>query len=216
MAKVIVLDLDHTLVHTHESSFNEISPQDRQRLKDEYGDRLYFLDVYDYKDEDLASDKHVRMYGFLRPWVGETIRWAHAYFDIVIIWTMGTRGYARKIVPVVYRDTPHLAPDYIFSRETGVPTKNGELSKPLARLTKMCEREIPLERTIIVDDQPYSIKPNPDSGIQIPPFSIHLDGLFDDLNRKDVALQQVRAWFESPLVKEAKDWRRVDKKHIFV
>lgn len=210
---IIVFDLDHTLVHSKMKDFAALPYSQRKRIKQQYGSRLYMIRLFD--PENKGDDDHTSFYGFLRPGVTETLQWAHDNFDAVIIWTLGSASYARKIVPIIYRDLPSLRPDYVFSAEVAENNPTGQLYKPLGKLKKLCDIPIPLERTMLIDDQPYNVDPNDGGAILIPGFHIRQQYMFQDLERKDIALYQIRQWFQKQ-VKDASDWRKVSKSTIFV
>lgn len=211
----MVVDIDQTCIFTMSKSFNDISIKTRNMLKRRYPDRIYFVDTPD-ADEVRGSDARYLMWGFKRNGLREFITYLHERFKYVIFWTAGTNGYARKMIPIIYRGNPGLRPFKVFSREHCTFTPEGDRTKPLSLLSKMCGTEISVPVTFLIDDQIYSSYENPDNGILIPVFKIKASKDFpEQLDSSESALEKLSTWLERDHVKEAEDIRLLSKKNIF-
>jgi hypothetical protein len=141
--KLLVLDLDDTLIHTCSPS----QPTPRwvhHRMVSRY--RLY-----------------------LRPGAREFVGWALDSFAAVGIWTSANTAYATAMLRSVVDDFDRLA--FLWSREQCVPLTPGEdqlvWHKDIARLVEL---GWPRERILIVDDKPEGLVGGEANLIPMPRF----------------------------------------------
>lgn len=140
----VVFDLDRTLIysrHPHTTFF------DKGRL------RTFVT---------LPSDKNPD--GVLvieRPGLSEFLRDLSEFCELMIF-TAGTREYAEPIVRTILPDGVTFSK--IFCRENTTATKYYEYVKNLDLLNR------PLEKVVILDDEPNAFSLHPRNGILIPKF----------------------------------------------
>ena len=210
--KVLVLDLDSTLVCTQES-LNSL--QRLQLLSDPawlpYRHRVYVL-------EFLVPDQRggvvpQRMWGIIRPGVTEFLRFAWYYFREVLVWSAGQKYYVEAIVQQLFQDIHY--PTVTYSFDETVFDELNQVNKPLLKLqTEDCLTDLlDLRNTLILDDNPTVTRLNPANGVLIPaynPSPTHQDFL-----APDTRLAEFQAWLMQPEVMAAPDVRELAKEHIF-
>lgn len=185
--KVIVLDLDETLVNSHES-LDELKGLDIASL----GNRFYSL---------FLAPEHYHVWGLMRPGCREFLSFCFDYFDRVIVWSAGKAEYVKAVVDRIFDGLPE--PDGVFSRQF-CEMEGGNTTKPLVKLQPYFP-EVNLANTLIIDDREHNfLTCNPNNAILIPAFE-----------KDDQALYQVMEWLLKPEVRYASDVRRLDKTHIF-
>lgn len=156
--KNIILDLDETLVHTIDDPgfklLNKTKIMSDPRLI-KYRDRILIFkleDVVGKKGEGLDTD----MWSILRPHLYEFLSFCFSYFDNVIIWSAGLRGYVREVVNRIFDPLQGIpAPRLIYTREDCVK-ENGGLHKPITKLISEnpdLQGIVSLENTFILDDR---------------------------------------------------------------
>lgn len=207
----IVLDIDETLVHSWASLDDYYS-------LDVYGRYPYFdlqSRIYLLQSYSPSSTRRLRtepyIWGIMRPRVHEFLSFCFNYFENVIIWSAGHRGYVLDVVDKLFLDLPY--PHCIYSSEYCEVTEN-TFYKPLRKMIHY-ERDLKLnlENTFIIDDRLDNFLDNPENGILIPPYSpipTLIDFMLDDRS-----LDKLTKWFSRPEVIHAQDIRLLDKSHIF-
>ncbi|XP_074303337.1 RNA polymerase II C-terminal domain phosphatase-like 4 [Silene latifolia] len=102
----LVLDLDHTLLHT--VTLNELTPSDRECLR--HRSRRNWLKegkLFMIKDNFLVKP---------RPNVHTFLKEASTMFDLSVF-TLGTKGYATKAVEILDPNGLYISPSNVFSVE---------------------------------------------------------------------------------------------------
>src|SRR3989304_1474697 len=105
--KVIVLDIDETLVHTFEDHeiFNDSNLLELKR-------RIYHIEIIDIDRSHVRGSGFVyQMSGIMRPYMKEFLEFCFKYFRFVTIWSAGTYSYVHSIVNEIFRDLPY--PDVV-------------------------------------------------------------------------------------------------------
>lgn len=212
--KVIILDIDHTLVSTmrdEEQKIFDSLPYEEQlthkllRLSFPIGDEGYVFEA-----ESIC-----------RPHLTEFLTWCNIYFSQVIIWTAGTESYANAVVNALYDDRIYPKP-LVYGRSS-CDLIEGNFYKPIEKLITSKKLQgivnlqniMSLQNCVIVDDTPYTYSFNPDNAIPIPPY-LRENFSVETLRQSDECLLHIKAWFESSRVRNATDMRDLkDKKAIF-
>ena len=215
--KCIVLDLDETLVHSNEnlSELNSLGLMRDPQLID-LRNRVYELsmdDVVYKKGQGLKTE----MWGITRPHVKEFLISCFAYFKVVAVWSAGKKKYVESIVDYLFKDIrrPHI----VYSREKceTLNDSNKTLTKPLMKMINSepgLDRYMSLENTFIIDDRKTVFEvPNPNNGIQIPPYEPKFN--IRSLRTDDIALKQLMTWLLKPEVMNSSDVRLLNKENIF-
>jgi TFIIF-interacting CTD phosphatase-like protein len=213
--KCIVLDLDETLVHSHEDintlyKLGILSKPELLNLRK----RTYTIQLDDVLDKKGKGTK-ISLWGITRPYVKEFLITCFSYFKIVAVWSAGQRKYVEAIVDYLFRDIrrPHI----VFTYDDCVEMSNSYLAKPLSNMISSIpnlHKYMSLENTFIIDDRltTYSTV-NPYNGILIPPYkpspNIH------SLNSDDIALRQLSIWLLTPEVMNSTDIKNINKNNIF-
>lgn len=203
--KVIILDIDHTLLST---------------MLDEQLAIMKTLDESRYRIVDLkmATDvegSFTHMQSVLRPHLTHFLEWCNYYFSQVIIWTAGTRPYAEAVVDALYDGKISPRP-IVFARENCYREGNNYY-KPIERLIEdhpELQRFMNMSNCVIVDDTPSTYSYNVANAIGIPPY-LRENFSVDTLNQSDDCLLHIKAFFDNPDVKKAPDMRLVPKNSIF-
>lgn len=163
----LVLDLDHTLLHT-------LTTNEFWVLTRGYNENI--------PPPDAVCLKY-RWYTFFRPGLHEFLNWAFANCLTVSVFTAGDQGYANWIVKSI---VPHGKQFYHVMSHSSVEKLDGQPVKPLYKLwsTEKAEQaSIHEGNTIIVDDLQCMFRLNPRNGLHIKPFNVSEDYMCDDALR---------------------------------
>lgn len=211
--KVLVLDLDETLVH---SIFMQGSEKEGLKVAEKIGiyTKPEYKDIvsrsYRIKIHDPMTPKGTGVvygcWGVLRPHVYDFLLFAFRYFKSVIIWSAGVTEYVDEICTLLSRDIRPF--DLIYTREDCIAYGDVYV-KPLSKLTEFGD----LSNMYIVDDKKEGCIDNPDNAIIIPPYVPKATP--GSIRTDDDALLRLIRWFERDDVMNAKDVRILDKTKIF-
>jgi len=221
--KVIVLDLDSTLICTQNSNnlkddLDSLGVMKNAKL---YPLRLrtYIINIDDIDDNErlVRGMGDVRSsWGVTRPNVKEFLNFCFAYFKLVIVWSAGLRSYVDEIVDHLFTDIqmPHI----VWSRED-MDYVDRELD-PTKRLAKLCSKYpehrayLNPKKIFFVDDNHLTFTENPHNAIHIPEYDPK--PVLEELMAPDDALLQIKYWLLQNHVVSCNDVRLLDKKEIFL
>lgn len=205
MKRAIVLDLDETLVHT----FTEVDPGEIRNIS-LVGSHPIWTGRDDPDIYRLALTSGV-LWGRIRPFAREFLRFCFSYFTHVIVWSAGQTEYVHTAVTMLFAGLP--APYLVYTYPQCVPDEMGLLTKPLIHLILRHHLEgINLTNMVIVDDRITTYQScNPHNGVNIPAY--HPPSLTTPI--RDIALCQLMRWFLQDEIRSALDLRYSDKTHIF-
>ncbi|CAO2821230.1 unnamed protein product [Amaranthus hypochondriacus] len=155
----LVLDLDHTLVHS--KGIKTLTTRDKLRIEDHL--QMYKEDKADLYEVDMQSHR-IKFMTKLRPNVRNFLKETSKLFDFSIF-TLGTRGYARRMIKLLDLDGLYLAHSQVITREDLVRPQlmKNPLKKDL-NLVLSHEKVI-----LIVDDDKNVCKNNAENLIDISP-----------------------------------------------
>ena len=219
--KVIVLDLDETLLHTFEDmkDLKELNIFSDPKLLD-LRRRTYIIHEFDMitargtKGLNRKGKKSI-MWGIERPHLHEFLRFCFNYFKKVAVWTAGTKPYAFAIVNKIFKDLPQ--PHIIYSREDCKYNNLGLYHKPLLHMINNVPNlntVMSLNNSFIIDDRTTNFTDNPNNGITIPPYDPY--PTIAHMTLDDNRLLKLKEWFLSSKVKNSTDVRKLNKKYIFI
>jgi TFIIF-interacting CTD phosphatase-like protein len=192
--KIIVLDLDETLVHTYDGPSAELVHS--KSRTEEASNRLYNIKV-----------GNRQLVGALRPNVREFIDFCLKHFDEVIVWSAGIPTYVDEIVKILFTTTQ---PDRVYARDKCL-LKDDLYIKPLESITT---KNRTMDKMIIIDDRLTTFSTcNPYNGLLIPTFSPKLTD--PSLGVHDTVLIQLMDFFLHPTTKNIRDVRDLDKSRVF-
>lgn len=216
--KTVIFDLDETLIRTHNDCKNMFKTLEQIKDVDDKK-RTYVIRFYDGKYGTWDQ-----MWGFLRPHVKELLIYCLENFELVIIWTAGTKEYAREIKNVLFKNLTE--PDLVYSREHCEKIKevvNGKLKvvdyhKPIDKLIREQSKfkgVIRMDNTILVDNKKLCFEQNSGrkNGIWIPDY-VPEDNA-DGLKEEDNHLLTLIDFFKSSEFINATDVRDLKLKKIF-
>lgn len=209
--KVIVLDLDETLIHTF--SDDEFGPSNRGyellRLNPDLRGRLYKLSV---QDKVLWSIK--------RPYVDVFLRYVLDNFGKVIVWSAGIDEYVHEVVDWLF-GTIMISPDAIYGRSfCEIETK--KYTKPIRKLLIQpgLNDSVRMDNTLFIDDNVVSTSPNPSNAVTIPRYQPNVGNVSELLSYTDKSLLQLIDWLESDAVPKYESGVGIDirvlHKNIFI
>jgi TFIIF-interacting CTD phosphatase-like protein len=213
--KIIVLDLDETLVHTMDNyesliKLNILCDPSCYDIKK----RTILLRTVDcvYKKGTGVIEN---MWSVKRPYLDVFLKFCFEYFDYVIVWSAGVRRYVRAIVENIFKDigTPHI----VYSREKCDSNENVSNYKPLNKLMEENRdylKNMSLENTFVIDDRSSTFIKNVENGILIPEYCPEANT--DEIRKQDTALLELMKWFLKDEVKNCNDVRTLNKSSIFV
>lgn len=196
----VVLDLDETLVSSSDDinslgNLKLYSTSDNMRLRE----RVYHITVQD------TNGPSIKLWGTLRPYARELIKWMRAAYSEVVIWSAGTEGYVQAICDELFRDID--PPDTVFSR-LDCKIINDNYYKPLH--PTFTEEE--LANTLIFDDRYGVTAGNFGNEVLIPAYEP--SETLESLNQEDDTLQRLQRWLMMPEVINCDDVRTMSKDFI--
>lgn len=216
--KVLILDLDHTLICTLSDETRKIYNTATQGTRD----RPAVFTSSDIPLVEITMPRNTMsgefnvMETIFRPHYREFLMWCNSYFSYVVIWTAAIDSYARDVVRSLYSGIA-VKPYLIFSRDSCETDDNGKLYKPFSKLyaDNPSLREISnYENTLIVDDTHSTFRDNVSNAIHIPGYLKH-DFSVATLMQEDECLLLIKYWFLQKEIIESSDLRQHDKKVIF-
>lgn len=228
--RTISLDLDQCLVATqdHMSSLFESGIMTNPELLP-LRNRTYIIEIDDIAGAGSGTTQ--KCWGVMRPHLPQFLDFCYKYFERVIVFSAGKKGYVEAIVDAIFKDLPY--PDLVFSYDEihSYYDKDGNkiTVKPLTKVMKHI-KGMTLKNSLALDDLLSNFEQNPDNGVLIPPYSPeyglgdgnrHLtaeevETLVDNLNNdEDDALLRFQKWLLEPEVMNCDDVRKLDKDYIF-
>lgn len=160
--KVLVLDLDNTLIYHDPTAGRPTSPM-------RPGSPVRRTDHF------TIDTTYGKMSIVMRPGLNAFLKTVRQIFDKIVVWSAGTREYVDAIVAYIFGQAGYK-PDLVWARENCdelVPDKL--YTKPLINLvtagiiSKIAE-------AVIIDDMKTSVSNNIDNAVIIPQF----EGKYDD------------------------------------
>lgn len=220
--KVIVLDIDETLIHASmDMDLLKQSGIMRDPKLAELRRRIGVVHVNDVLSS-RGSGTLTDLWFIKRPYLHEFLIFCFSYFRVVAVWSAGADKYVKSIVRLLFKDIK--PPAVIYTRLNSVEVRDSVIAKPL---TKMIA-EVPglseymsLKNTLILDDKPISFEDNPGNGVLIPRYDPIADKtsvpeIVSAITSQDIALLQFQQWLLKPSVITSEDVRELDKSKIFV
>ena len=141
--------MDQTLVYTYD---DEKVVEEGITSRAEYFDvrkRMYKLVLDDVMDKKKGKGEREEMWGIIRPYTKEFLRFCFGYFKTVAVWSAGREGYVDALVDILFKDVER--PHVIFTYDDCEYTKKKILIKPirsmiektdgLAKYMKMAAKE---------------------------------------------------------------------------
>lgn len=213
MGKNIVLDIDATLVHTHDDEYDYTNLKlftDPKMLK--YRGRAYTMTLTDVTTLP-GTGEELKLYGIYRPFLKEFLEFCFKYFDNVIVWSAGKKKYVEKMCDLMFTDR-NKQPLLIYNYND-CEIYDDFIIKPLSKLYNdpRTKGKMNEKNTYVLDDRDDTFSMNKDNGINIPIYEVTLD--VKGINKKDENLLKLMAWLMTPEVKDIEDVRKLNKKKIF-
>jgi len=227
--KIVILDMDETLIHTVEDQDYEILKKIGLMENPKY--QAYRDRVHIFKLVDIVSLKgqgfETHMWAILRPGLKEFLIFCCQYFQHVIIWSAGLQDYVVEIITSIFDPLNGICqPAKIWTRKDCESIKieeEGDFgdvgdsidSKPISKIAKaLPQLNISLENTWIVDDRLDNFYCNPNNGILIPAYRPR-PSILGISRTSDDALKKLTEWWDSSECRKAKDVRKLDTSKIF-
>lgn len=189
--KTIVLDLDHTLLHT----LADLPPVDY------FHPREYKLRI-PYKDNDGSRDE--RYFGIYRPHLDTFLDAVDQHYDDIIIWSAGTKRYVEALTFTIFRFR-EKKPIFVLSRNSCCLLQYGKIEegeplteimiKPLQLLCSSYGYDI--NNVAIVDDTSTTFYLNRPQAIHIEGYNVMKD---DQLVDNDDCLLKLAKYIKSGAV----------------
>jgi len=210
MKKIVVLDLDQTLLATQDY-FKDLLKF--QIIKDpvhlSLRQRTYYFELY---GDSKGKGEFNSYWGITRPHTHEFLQFCFKYFDKVIVWSAGQYQYVHEIVKYLFRHLPQ--PHAILTYNDIDRNIKGHVEKPITKLMKLHpELGVTHENTLFIDDNPTTFIHNKDNAIYIPEYNPPLN--LEDFNKFDEVLPQLITWLLQSEVINSSDVRKLDKTQIF-
>lgn len=209
----IVFDLDDTLIHSFDE-LKELGELEVYNLKNiQERKRIYVIEMHNVLSEP-GEGSYSRMWGVYRPGWDRFRLFCQKYFDKIFVWSAGQPRYVDAIVNILFPDPEHQ-PEVIYTYNDCDITREN-VFKPLSRMIsdEKVSNDLKLTNTFIIDDRDDTFSKNVDNGIHIPAFRPKRtsEGLLD---MSDNRLLQLEHWLDTPIVRQSKDIRNLDKSEIF-
>ena len=159
--KNIILDIDHTLIHT-------VNPLELAQMesKDLLPESLFNCPYYKLNDLALV---------FQRPHLSEFLDFLFANYNVAI-WSAGSSDYVNAIVDTFIR-TEKRIPSFVMTRDDLI--ESGQSFKDLDYVYEKYPLFQPYN-TLIIDDLPDNVFSQVDNSILIPPFNVFNEECMND------------------------------------
>lgn len=191
----IILDLDHTLLHTQDDNKDfEKTIREAREGDPEFRRRVYTLPF----DGDGFA-----MWGVLRPRAIDFYEYCFSRFEKVVVWSAGEPGYVHAVVKMLKNKTG-LQPHAVFTSDD-IEMREGNVVKPLSKIFERIGGLTGSKNAIIVDDTESTFSDNPHNAVHIPRFYI---------SEEDLHLSSLHSWIEDCVV-SGKCLVKTDKSSIF-
>lgn len=197
--KVIVLDIDETLLHASENydKFIQIKTNINYDLKK-------YIKILNLR----CVDCNYNIWYIERPHVKQFLSFCFSYFRYVCVWSAGEHHYVNRIVRSLFNGLPK--PHIILTRNDCVSNEY-TYHKPLKKIIKLLNKKfsnkssaVKLSQVLIVDDRVDNFLDNSDNGILIPKFKPNKSNLRLTLET-DSNLHKLMLWFLEKEIMEAED-----------
>ncbi len=212
--KVIVLDLDETLVH----AFDHLSTLRYSKIledpdKLDLRRRIFLLDLVDPVDR-RGKGQVDKFWAIKRPHLDEFLTFCFEYFDSVIVWSAGVRRYVDAVVNNIFKDIgkPYL----VYAREQCVTDNRATNHKPLIQMINDIDglnKIMSLTNVLALDDRKSTYVDNPDNGIMIPVYNPLPNA--NALRADERSLLELIDWLSLDEVVHSQDVKTLDKRLIF-
>lgn len=205
--KIIVLDLDQTLIATG----NDISElKDLGILIDPklfpLRSRIITIDIEEGSYRGTGS--RYKNWSVIRNYTKKFLIFCFSYFEKVIVWSAGKYNYVHEVVKQLFKDIK--PPDLILTFDD-IILDNGNVIKPLMKLLQIYPN-MDLNDVCHIDDLTSTFSHNPVLGVQIPAYEPR--PTVASIENNDTSLLQLMYWFLQPNVINTKI-SDLDKKKIF-
>jgi len=227
-SKYIVLDIDATLLHTHdieEIDGKEIDPIKKFEALNIYSDedkiklrkKLYILKIIDVV-RPSGHGEITMLTGIYRPHLRVFLDYCRNYFEGIIIWSAGQKKYVEEVVKNMF-PFKDFQPLVIYHHDDCMISEEEDdivVKKPLSKLfkDKRLKGKLNEKNTIAIDDREDTFSLNNKNGIQIPIFESDMS-IEDISEHEDINLLKLMSWLETKEVKNCEDFRKIRKDKIF-
>jgi 2-hydroxy-3-keto-5-methylthiopentenyl-1-phosphate phosphatase len=216
--KYIVLDIDATLVHTHDEDSTKFEILDIYSDEDKikYRKNLYVLKIIDVSRVSGSGEVSV-LSGIFRPHLRAFLDYCRKYFAGIVIWSAGQKKYVEKLVENMF-PFEDFQPILVYSYHDCIEINNDVdfIKKPLAKLykDKRLKGKLNEKNTLILDDRDDTFSLNSKNGVKIPEFESDMS-IEDISGHDDINLLKFMSWLETKEVKNCEDVRKLRKDKIF-
>jgi RNA polymerase II subunit A small phosphatase-like protein len=184
MKKLLILDLDETLIHT------EVIPD-------------HMSDQFDW-DFKMESSNGSSYYTKKRPYLDQFLKFAFENFDIAV-WTAASKDYAENILKNIGIDESNLK--FLYTKENctlRADNRNGSYTGQyygIKNLNKLKRKGYDLDQVLIVDDVLETAENNWGNLIRIKPYTYE---------REDTELLKLISYLE--YIKNVNNVRSIEKR----
>ena len=216
-SKYIVLDIDATLVHTHDEDSTKFEILDIYSDEDKikYRKNLYVLKIIDIVKPSGTGEVSV-LTGIYRPYLRVFLDFCRKYFAGIVIWSAGQKKYVEKLVENMF-PFEDFQPILVYNYHDCITANNDDfIRKPLTKLykEKILKGKLNEKNTLILDDRDDTFSLNSKNGVQIPEFESDMS-IEDISGHDDINLLKFMSWLETKEVRNSDDVRKLRKDKIF-
>lgn len=205
-SKVLVLDMDETLIHT-------LGASARIELLTSYPNATAALqacgDLFGVRFERTVrpsgTDREEDVLVIKRPGVDEFLRRARKTFSHVLIWSAGQKEYVEKVIDGLFER--HPPPDLVMTYDDIHHESNG-YSKPLSRVYEKVDAASP-KNTILVDDCESNFIHDTNNGVKIKRYAPAIREIITGQYNTDTELYVLADYFADKSFASARDVRTI-------
>ncbi len=169
---LLILDIDHTLVHAiHDSEYD----QHQQRMQT-FGKPL-MVDFHIILPGDTGSETY---FVSTRPGIHSFLQYAFEHFDVAI-WTAAQEEYAHKILTKILSREQFMRLKFVLTNKHCVWNDQKRMfTKPSFQLRDLVP-DVDLSNTLLCDDNPYATQPFIENTVLLRPYNcVHQNADLDD------------------------------------
>lgn len=207
---IVILDIDETLLSTNPnlSTIDDFCLKMKKEDINKYNaiiDKIYHIEIE--PSEEYSS---ITLNGVFRPHLQEFLNFCKEHFQIVAIWSAGTKEYVESVIKLF--GDKFLFKPHFYMTKNDLTYIDDNFYKSLNKIyeeKKYLSKIINSNNTIIIDDNENTFKLNVGNAIHIPQFLP--DITYDSLTKDENSLLKVMEFLKSDKVMNCQNICEIDK-----
>lgn len=200
--KIIILDIDHCLLHARidEKFIRSKRIMRPNKIKDRSNSIIISLALSRNRGEEV-------FYSEKRPHLDAFLSFISTHCRAVIVWSAGVKNYVYRNTDMMFRG--HKQPNVVLTRDhvQNEDEEGLDYHKPISVIREFYPQYYDPEHIIFLDDKEDNFRNNTSNGFTIPAFNAG--------DKDDMCLYNFIQWLKRPEVANCRDVRMLDKSDAF-